>query len=228
MKVSSKKTASNPFLDILQAILPNATKDPKLTTRIIKAVKKELLVKEQAKAFERFCKKTAVPNLEPESVKGVENIMQESFTDSEVVVKPMKAEEIMAVEVTDKEGIQYYGELRLDPNAPPVDDPDAQNYKPKFVPFPVALPGDPENVWFLAKREDLSNDDAGRILSELQADFWESRSGQRALRKGAERAFPDFIDRVPAGILREVGLKRHYKQPEALKVIRVEPVAKKQ
>lgn len=36
----------------------------------------------------------------------------------------------------------------------------------------------------MAKREDLSNDEAGRAVEKLQAEFWESKSGQNALRKG--------------------------------------------
>jgi len=227
MKNIDSKASKNPFLDILQNILPQATNDPKLTSKIIKAVKKELVANEQQKAFERFCKKTPVPHLEEAAVQSVENVLKENFPESDITVKPMKAEEIMALEVSHKDGTQQYGELKIDPSAPLPDDPEAQDFKPKFIPFPVALPGDPETIWFLAKREDLSNDDAGRALSGLQADFWESRAGQKALKKGAERGFPDFIDRVPAGILRELGLKRHYKAPETLKVIRIEPTDKK-
>lgn len=226
MKDIDAKASKNPFLDILQGILPNATNDPKLTNRIIKAVKKELVATEMTKAFERFCKKTPVPHLNTEAVTSVENILNETFPDADITVKPIKSEDIMALEVAQKDGNQLYGELKVDPAAPLPDDPDAEAYKPKFIPFPVALPGDPESVWFLAKREDLSNDDAGRAASELQAEYWESRAGQRALKKGAERTFAEFIDRVPAGILREVGLKRHYKTPETIKVIRIEPVEK--
>jgi len=35
-----------------------------------------------------------------------------------------------------------------------------------------------------------------------------------------ERSFPEFIARVPAGLLGDVGLKRHYKLPETVKVLR--------
>ena len=227
MNKIAARSSKNPFLEILQDILPKTTKDPKLSSRIIKAVQKELVANEQNKAFERFCKKTPVPNLEDQSIQSVENVLKSSFPDGDITVKPIKSEDIMALEVGLKDGTNHYGELKVDPAAPLPDDPDAQDYKPKFIPFPVALPGDPENVWFLAKREDLSNDDAGRALTALQADYWESKSGQRALKKGAERSFPEFIDRVPAGILREAGLKRHYKAPEAIKVIRLEPVDKK-
>ena len=227
MNIITSKSSNSPFLEILQDILPKATKDAKLTNRIINAVKRELAASEQHKAFERFCKKTPVPHLEDQAIASVEKVLKESYPESDITVQPVKAENIMALEVAHQDGGHYYGELKVDPSAPLPDDPDAQNYKPKFVPFPVALPGDPSNVWYLSKREDLANEDAARALSALQADYWESRTGQRALRKGAERGFPDFIDRVPAGLLRELGLKRHYKVPEPVTTIRIEPVKKK-
>ena len=74
------------------------------------------------------------------------------------------------------------------------------------------------------KRETMSPDEAARALHEAQVEFWESKSGQLQLRKGAERTFPEFISRVPAKLLTESGLKRHYKDPEALKVLRKAPV----
>ena len=88
------------------------------------------------------------------------------------------------------------------------------------MPFPVALPGDKELVWLMAKKENLSPDEAGIALASVQTEFWESKSGQNQLRKGAERSFPEFVTRVPARMLSEVGLKRHYKEPEAIKILR--------
>jgi len=37
-----------------------------------------------------------------------------------------------------------------------------------------------------------------------------------------EKTFAEFISRVPAKMLGESGLKRHYKEPEPLKQLRVE------
>lgn len=150
----------------------------------MRAVEKELNAKEREKEFQKFCNKTAVPNLQAKTVKDVEKIMSDTFKDGDVMVKPLKSEDMMAVEVNLPDGSQYYGEMKVDPEAPALDDPDAEEYKPKFVAFPVALPGDPENVWLMAKREDLSNSDAGRALEKIQADFWESKAGQNSLRKG--------------------------------------------
>jgi hypothetical protein len=94
--------------------------------------------------------------------------------------------------------------------------------KVKSVPFPVAMPGDTELVWMLGRKETMTPQEGMRALLKVQTDFWESRSGQLQLRKGAERSFPEFIQRVPAKLLSEEGLRRHYKDPETITVLRKE------
>ncbi|MGB0582131.1 MAG: hypothetical protein ACPGVU_20750 [Limisphaerales bacterium] len=220
MMQSSSRKSSNPLLEILENVLPKTTEDAELAKKILKAVEKVLLAKEREKDFQKFCRKTPVPNLQEKTIKDLEKIMTDGFKDSTVIVQPMAADEVMAVEVQLPDGSDYYGEMKVDPAAPELDDPDAEEYKVKFVAFPVALPGDPENVWLMAKREDLSNDEAGRAIEKLQAEFWESKPGQKSLREGADRTFPEFMERVPAAMLREEGLKRHYKLPEAVAVLR--------
>jgi len=103
---------------------------------------------------------------------------------------------------------------------------DEQEVALKFVPFPVSLPGDPELVWSLAKRENMTSEEAGIALTKIQDDFWASKTGQKLLRDRVERCFPEFISRAPAGMLSELGLKRHYKTPEPVKVLRLEVVQK--
>jgi hypothetical protein len=93
--------------------------------------------------------------------------------------------------------------------------------KPKFVPFPVSLPSDPELVWLLARDERMTPDDASVALAKVQESFWESKAGQQHLRKRTERTFPEFINKVPGKVLGEAGLKRHYKEPETVKAIQV-------
>ena len=72
----------------------------------------------------------------------------------------------------------------------------------------------------LAKRENMTNEEAGLALNKVEADFWASKAGQKLIRDRVDRTFPEFIARVPAGVLADVGLKRHYKLPEALKILR--------
>ena len=57
-------------------------------------------------------------------------------------------------------------------------------------------------------------------LTKAEDEFWGSKTGQKLLRDRVERSFPEFIARVPAGMLSESGLKRHYKTPEAIKPLR--------
>jgi hypothetical protein len=84
----------------------------------------------------------------------------------------------------------------------------------------VCLPGDKELVWLLAKRETLTPDEAGVALTKLEEEFWASKTGQKLMRDRVPRSFPEFIARVPGGALGEAGLKRHYKEPEPLKLLR--------
>ena len=102
-------------------------------------------------------------------------------------------------------------------------DSEEQEVTLKFVPFPVCLPGDKELVWLLAKRENLTPEEAGIALSKLEEEFWASKTGQKLLRDRVERSFPEFIARVPGGSLTESGLKRHYKTPEPVKLLRTAP-----
>jgi hypothetical protein len=92
-----------------------------------------------------------------------------------------------------------------------------QEFTLKFVPFPVALPSDPELVWMMAKRENLNPEEAAVTLAKIEDEFWATKSGQKLLRDRVERTFAEFVSRVPSKMLSEGGLKRHYKEPEPVK-----------
>jgi hypothetical protein len=117
------------------------------------------------------------------------------------------------------DGTQFSGEVRVNPDAGKQDS-EEQEITLKFVPFPVCLPGDKELVWLLAKKENMSPEEAGIALSKIEEDFWGSKTGQKLIRDRVDRNFPEFIARVPGGMLSELGLKRHYKTPEPLKLLR--------
>jgi hypothetical protein len=123
------------------------------------------------------------------------------------------------VEVSLTDGTQFSGEIKVNPNAG-AEVSEEQEITLKFVPFPVCLPGDKELVWLLAKRENLSPEEGGMALTKAEDEFWGSKTGQKLLRDRVERSFPEFIARVPAGLLSELGLKRHYKTPEPIKALR--------
>jgi hypothetical protein len=67
----------------------------------------------------------------------------------------------------------------------------------------------------------MTGEEAGIALHKIEDDFWASKTGQKLIRDRVERSFPEFIARVPAGMLGDSGLKRHYKLPEPVKVLRV-------
>ncbi|MCX6902102.1 MAG: hypothetical protein NTW03_01215, partial [Verrucomicrobia bacterium] len=127
----------------------------------------------------------------------------------------------LMVEVSMPDGGQFSSEIKVGPVAPAASE--EQEVTLKFVPFPVSLPGDKELVWLLAKRKNMTPEEAGIALSSLEVEFWASKTGQKLIRDRVERNFPEFIARVPGGMLTEVGLKRHYKTPEPLKILRPAP-----
>jgi len=122
------------------------------------------------------------------------------------------------VEIALPDGTQFQSQIPV--RALPPEGSEEQEIALKFIPCPVSLPGDPELVWLLAKRENMTAEEAGIALAKLEDDFWASKTGQKLLRDRVERSFPEFINRAPSGMLTELGLKRHYKTPEAIKVLR--------
>jgi Na+-translocating ferredoxin:NAD+ oxidoreductase RnfG subunit len=218
MKKNIEQNNATQLLDLLKRVLPKATHDAQLAGKIYQAVETELKAKTKATAFDKFCAKVELPDLEPKSIKQVEEQLAASFGDGDVTLKANRKEKSLAVEVALPDGTQFTGEIKVNANA--KGESDEQEITLKFVPFPVCMPGDKELVWMLAKRENMSPDEAGIALSKTQEDFWASKTGQKMIRDRVERSFPEFISRVPGGMLNEVGLKRHYKTPEALKVLR--------
>jgi len=220
MKKETKKTTDAQLLDLLKKVLPKATHDAQLAGKIYQAIELELKAKSRTTAFEKFCTKVELPDLEPKSIEAVKQQLAQSFGEGDVTLKPNRKEKSLAVEVALADGTQFSGEIKVNPNAG-ADASEEQEITLKFVPFPVCLPGDKELVWLLAKRENMSPEEAGIALSKIEEDFWGSKTGQKLLRDRVERSFPEFVGRAPAGLLNEVGLKRHYKTPEAIKVLRV-------
>jgi hypothetical protein len=219
MKKETKKTTDAQLLELLKKVLPKATHDPELAGKIYQAVELELKAKARVSAFDKFCAKVELPDLEAKSIEAVNQQLSASFGEADITLKPNRKEKALSVEVALPDGTQFSGEINVNPNAD-AEASEEQDIVLKFMPFPVCMPGDKELVWLLAKRENMSPEEAGMALSKLQEDFWASKTGQELLRDRVERSFPEFIARVPGGLLSETGLKRHYKTPEALKVLR--------
>jgi hypothetical protein len=221
MKKESKKTNEAQLLDLLKRVLPKATDDSQLAGKIYEAIEAELKAKARVLAFEKFCSKIELPDLETKTVDDVKLQLAASFGDGDITIQPNKKEKTLTVEVAMPDGSQFNSEIKVGPVAPAASD--EQEVTLKFVPFPVCLPGDKELVWLLAKRENLSPEEAGIALAKVGEEFWASKTGQKLIRDRVARSFPEFIARVSGGMLTEVGLKRHYKTPEPIKPLRSSP-----
>jgi hypothetical protein len=219
MTKETNKAPDAQLLELLKRVLPKATHDPKLAGKIYQAVETELKAKARVAAFEKFCAKFQMPDLEPKSVQAAKSQLVSSFGEGDITLKPDRKEKTLRVEVALIDGSQFSGAIKVNPNAVAETD-EEQEITLQFVPFPVCLPGDKELVWLLAKRENVTPDEAGIALAKAEEEFWASKKGQKLIRDRVERSFPEFIARVPAGMLKEVGLKRHYPTPEPVKLLR--------
>lgn len=218
MKKETNKSNEAQLLDLLKKVLPKATHDANLAGKIYEAVELELKTKSRANAFDKFCARVELPDLEPTTIEKVQEQLTASFGEADIALKPNRKEKSLAVELTLPDGNQFSGVVKVDPNAGKSEEEELP--AAKFVPFPVCLPGDKELVWMMARRDNLSPQEAAVALTKAEEDFWGSKTGQKLQRDRVEKSFPEFVSRAPAGLLNESGLKRHYKTPEAVKTLR--------
>jgi hypothetical protein len=214
----SKQDEQAQLLNLLRTILPKVAPDPELAARIYSAAEDELRSKNRVNSFEKFCERIPLPDLEPKTLEEVREQLVAGFGEADLDIQPDEENKSLAVDVSLPDGTQFHSRIPVRPVGPETSDEPEVTLK--FVAFPVAMPGDPELVWSLAKRENMNNDEAAIALTKIQDDFWASKTGQKLLKDRVDRSFPEFIARVPAGMLNELGLKRHYKLPEAIKILR--------
>jgi hypothetical protein len=204
------------FLALVQRVLPKSVQDPHLAARIYDEIAREIRLITSLQSFEKFCEKESLPNAEPETVTQLQENLTSNFGEGNVSILPDEEGKAVAVEITLPDRT-VTAELKV---RPPGEE-DLDETKAPFVPFPVSLPSDPELIWVLGRREDLAPDEAARSLVKIEEEFWATKAGQKALKEGTERTFAEFIALVPAAALTESGLKRHYKEPEPLKTLRL-------
>lgn len=205
------------LLNLLKSILPKAVPDAKLAQQIYAAMEKEIATSEQRSHFEKFCKKVELPDLKKESLDQVKQQFEASFGKGTVSVVPHSGKKAATVEVITPKGT-LESTVQVGPKGPEQEEGE-EGDKPKFAPFPVSMESDPGMVWLLARDERMTTKDASIALSKAQDSFWESKAGQQHLRKRTERTFPEFIAKVPGKVLGEVGLRRHYKEPETVEAV---------
>ncbi len=214
----SKQDEPAQLLALLRTILPKVEIDSALADRIYSAFEAELRAKNRVNSFEKFCERIALPDLEAKTLEEVKQQLVAGFGDVDLDIEPNEDGKGLRVDVSLPDGTQFHSRILVRP--PGAEGSDEQEITLKFVSFPVALPGDAEMLWALAKRENMTNDEAAIALTKIEDEFWSSKAGQKLIKDRVEKSFPEFIARVPAGMLGDVGLKRHYKLPETLKVLR--------
>ncbi len=212
MKIKGMNEAQ--FLALLQKVLPKATQDPHLASTIYDEVAKEVRLLKSIEAFEKLCETGALPNAEPETVAELQNDLAEKFGEENVAITPDENGTGVEVEIALPDR-KMSSRVKVDPTVI------EEEVKVPFVPFPVCLPADQELVWMLGRREDLGVDEAARALAKIEEEFWATKKGQQLQRENVEKSFAEFIINVPASALTESGLKRHYKEPETLKPLRL-------
>lgn len=214
----SKQDEQAQLLNLLRTILPKIAPDAAWADKIYSAFEAELRAKNRVNSFEKFCERIELPNLEEKTLEEVKAQLLAGFGDADLEIEPNEDGKGLRVDVSLPDGTQFHSRILVRP--PGSETSDEQEITMKFVAFPVALPGDPEMTWALAKRENMTNDEAGIALNKIEDEFWASKTGQKLIKDRVERSFPEFVARVPAGMLGDVGLKRHYKLPETVKVLR--------
>ena len=99
MKKETNKTTEVQLLELLKKVLPKATHDPRLAGEIYQAVELELKAKSRANAFDKFCAKVELPDLEPKSIDTVKTQLAAAFGEADITLKPDRKEKALAVEV---------------------------------------------------------------------------------------------------------------------------------
>ncbi len=204
------------FLDLLQKVLPKATNDSRLASAIFERVAEEVRLVNSLQSFEKFCAQGSLPDLEPGTVAQYEAQLLERFGEGNVTVTPTEKGDAVAVEIALPDDRKVTNRIKVVPPGEVLE----EVVKQPFVPFPVCLPEDPDLLWILARREDFGPDEAMRSLAKIEEEFWATKGGQKLLRDRVEKNFAEFISRVPAAMLADSGLKRHYKEPEPRQELR--------
>src|SRR5215469_11275145 len=113
MKKETNKTTEVQLLDLLKKVLPKATHDAQLAGKIYQAVELELKAKAKVTAFEKFCAKVELPDLEPKSIDEVKSQLGSSFGEADLTLKPNRKEQTLAVEIGLPDGTQLNGEIKV-------------------------------------------------------------------------------------------------------------------
>lgn len=209
--MKSKGLSEAQFLALLQKVLPEALPDAHLANTVFERIAQEMRLMKSLERFEKFCAQGSLPDLEPATVSNLQNDLGSTFGTENVVVTPTETGDAVDVEISLPDRT-VTSQLKI--KDPATVEAEEEEAKARFVPFPIGLPEDPDLLWVLARREKFPPEEAMRSLANIEEEFWASKAGLKLLKDRHERTFAEFIANVPAAMLNDSGLKRHYKEPE--------------
>ena len=175
-QAKSKRDEQTQLLALLKTILPKVAPDPALANKIYSAFEAELRAKNRVHSFEKFCERIPLPDLEAKTLEEVKQQLVAGFGEADLEIEPDESGKSLSVDVSLPDGTQFHKIIPVRPVAPEASD--AEEITLKFVSCPVSLPGDPELIWALAKRENMTNEEAAIALTIIEDDFWASKAGQ--------------------------------------------------
>ena len=199
---ASEKTLISTYLaeteKVLLTELPKEERDD-----IMAKLKKRWVYLNVRSYFESFMGSYKVRSLEASEVLEVKRYMAEVFKNDQVTLEPDEKNQTLTVTVQTPEG-QLEGQFAVKP-------PEEMPAKVAFVPFLACRSGDPGVAWVFGRTENLSESEARIALNEIEAEFWATKKGLKLVQKGTPKTFEAFVEHVPASLLKNKGLKRHYK-----------------
>jgi hypothetical protein len=152
--------------------------------------------------FDEFLKSYKLKSLAASEILEIKGFMAEIFPNEQVTLEPDEKGQILAVSVQTPEG-KLDGQFTIEPS-------EEKAPKPAFLPFLVCRVGDPGLAWVFGRVETLSEPEARIALNSVAQEFWQTKKGLKLMKK-TQRTFEAFVEHVPAGLLANEGLKRHYK-----------------
>lgn len=152
--------------------------------------------------FDEFLKSYKLKSLAASEILEIKRFMAEIFPNEQVTLEPDEKCQILAVSVQTPEG-KLDGQFTIEPS-------EEKAPKPAFLPFLVCRVGDPGLAWVFGRVETLSEPEARIALNSVAQEFWQTKKGLKLMKK-TQRTFEAFVEHVPAGLLTNEGLKRHYK-----------------
>jgi hypothetical protein len=152
--------------------------------------------------FDEFLKSYKLKSLAASEILEIKGFMAEIFPNEQVTLEPDEKCQILAVSIQTPEG-KLDGQFTIEP-------PEEKARKPAFLPFLVCRVGDPGLAWVFGRVETLSEPEARIALNSVAQEFWQTKKGLKLMKK-TQRTFEAFVEHVPAGLLANEGLKRHYK-----------------